>query len=347
MDSFGILYSVRNANHTVDPSPVEVTVELHMNYLKTVKHSLNRFRKGYNRCLDIGIMVMPPVKEIEAIYIYFPFQIKIEDVMDLGNAIKDPSLFCTLFNDDFSITNVVEHPLFSEVRPKSDNRQGFWLYTLGKNTYSLQDGIKKGSLLKIEIKELPSEDNFVKINEEKEIKKQKGPGLYFRLRINNIRKSDFYFEEKVTNDIFQSAFSKAEMLDLRVNEIREFDKNVIDDLKKNRFFVTFTKFHFFFIGSSENEQVLGDTNYSDCRLLDSEKWGSYSEDLNNKDKKYLAYHWCKKAKDNECFPTCKVFLRTIYSSINIKKAIEYCLIVIFLGFLGSALCSLLQSLVAI
>lgn len=81
-------------------------------------------------------------------------------------------------------------------------------------------------MIKIELKELPPTGNFV------QGENTKGPGVYFRLRISNLKKNDFYYEERVSNDVFQSAFSKAEMVDIRINEIREFDKEVVDDLRK-------------------------------------------------------------------------------------------------------------------
>lgn len=339
MDSIGILYSKKRDIGTTDPDSKNLEVELHMNYLKTIRY--NKYinvRSGYNRYLDIGIMVLPPIKNLDAIYIYLPFFVSKEDISDLGERIKEPSLFCTLFNGDYTITNVSEHPLFHEVRPKSDNKSVFWLYILGDNTYSISR-LKKGTLIKIELKELPSTLNFVQGDD------NMGPGLYFRLRISNLQKDEFYYEEKVSNDVFQSAFSKAELVDIRVNEIREFGKDVIDDLRKDKFFVVFSKFHFFFLGSSENEQVTGNVNFHDCRLLDTDKWVNYESAIKYGKKKYLAYHWSNKKQDKASFRTCNIFLRTIYTSLNIKKSIKYCIIVIMLGFLGSILCNLFQNII--
>jgi hypothetical protein len=335
MDSIGILYSKKQNVGTTEPDSKNLEVELHMNYLKTIRYrKYIHVRSGYNRYLDIGIMVLPPVNDLDAIYIYLPFIVSKEDISDLGERIKESSLFCTLFNGDYTIANVSEHPLFHEVRPKSDNKSVFWLYTLGENTYSISN-LKKGTLIKIELKELPSTLNFVQGGE------NKGPGLYFRLRISNLQKDDFYYEEKVSNDVFQSAFSKAELVDIRVNEIREFDKDVIDDLRKDKFFVDFSKFHFFFIGSSENEQVTGNVNFHDCRLLDTDKWVNYESAIKDGKKKYLAYHWSNKKQNLTAFRTCNIFLRTIYTSLNFKKSIKYCIIAVFLGFLGSLLCSVI------
>lgn len=337
MDSIGILYSKRINTQEPDSN---VCVELHMNYLKTIKYfnlgSKPIFRRGYNRYLDIGVMIKPPVKDIEAIYLYLPFVVEESNISDLGESIKDPSMFCTLFNGDYTIQNISEHPLYHEVKPVSGDKELFWLYSLGKNTYSLEK-LVKGSLIKIELKELPPTGNFV------QGENTKGPGVYFRLRISNLKKNDFYYEERVSNDVFQSAFSKAEMVDIRINEIREFDKEVVDDLRKNRHFVNFDKFHFFFIGSSENEQVAGNVGFHDCRLLDSSKWKNYEDAINDKRKKYLAYHWSIK-NNGTAFTTCNVFLRTIYSSLNFKKSFKYCLIVIILGFIGSYLCNMVQSI---
>lgn len=147
MDSIGILYSKRVNTQEPDSN---VCVELHMNYLKTIKYfnlgTTPIFRRGYNRYLDIGVMIKPPVKDIEAIYLYLPFVVEESNISDLGESIKDPSMFCTLFNGDYTIQNISEHPLYHEVKPVSGDKELFWLYSLGKNTYSLEK-LVKGSLI--------------------------------------------------------------------------------------------------------------------------------------------------------------------------------------------------------
>lgn len=143
---------------------------------------------------------------------------------------------------------------------------------MSQSTYKIES-LTKGTLVTVKINELPPIDNMVLPQN------CNGPGLYIRFRVTELNEGEFYFVEKINNDIFQSAFSKSDMVDLRINERREFDKDVYDDLKKDRYFLDFKKFHFFFIGSSENDKVSGNTAYQDCRLWDNERWFSYHESI--------------------------------------------------------------------
>lgn len=120
MACIGILYTLHRTD--INDAPVaNPTAELHINYLKTI--SSTSFRKNYDRSLDIGIMLNDNVRDIESLCIYFPF--KVTKIEDLVEKIKDPALFCTLFNGDFTICNITEHPLFYEVRPNDNSRIPF------------------------------------------------------------------------------------------------------------------------------------------------------------------------------------------------------------------------------
>lgn len=65
------------------------------------------------------------------------------------------------------------------------------------------------------------------------------------------------------------------MIDFRINEAREISPKVYEEITKDKTFLPFSKIHFFFVGSSEDEQIVGNTNFKDCRLLDYERWQSY------------------------------------------------------------------------
>ena len=59
---------------------------------------------------------------------------------------------------------------------------------------------------------------------------------YFRFRINNINKQDVKFiqEYKPKNTFFQSIFTATEVIDLRVNEKRNFTLSLIEKIKKKK-----------------------------------------------------------------------------------------------------------------
>ena len=325
MESIGILYELKKSD-IADPLG-NVTADLHINYLKTQSNNYLLCKK-YNRSLDIGIMLLDRVADIKSISIYFPFKLYENDVEDLGEVIREHNLFCTLFNGDYVISNIPNSPLYYKVEPITANQDAFLLCVLEKNTLRIDRSLQIGTLLTISIADIPT--GML-------LRKNGFPGLYFRLRIKNLSKDMFFYEDNISNDIFQSAFSKSELVDFRINEMREFDRTIIDDLKKDRYFVSFRKFHFFFIGSSENEEVQGNVNYVDTRLLDPQRWADYEESIRKAKVRYIAYHWCKKADESQVLQQCSVFLRTKYRSMNALKVVVYCIVVILLGFVGSLL----------
>ena len=86
----------------------------------------------------------------------------------------------------------------------------------------------------------------------------------------------------------------------------------------------------------------GNSNYNDCRLLDSGRWKPYLFGLDLSKRKCIAYHWSFKAtSSSELLDKCNIFLRTVYKSSNIKKILVYSSVVVGLGVLGSLISSLI------
>lgn len=332
MNSIGILYTMKASSK---PRDKRVTAELHVNYWKVPK-------KGgdYNRFLDFGVMINQVAHEIDSFFFYFPFSVNATDITDLGEKLRDSNLLCTLFNMDMQVQNINSSPSYSLVNPKRGNneRHSFWLYELGSSNFQVQELKSGGILLGIKIKAQPKGNQINKENTD-----TINRNLYFRFRVNNLPQNSIFSEEPISNDFIQSAFSRTEMMDLRINEIREMDKKVFEDITEGRNFLNFTKFHFFFVGSSEDERIEGNTSYKDCRLIDSNRWNAYMNGYTNSNKKCIAYHW-KKTPDAgfDSFTRCNVFLRTIYSSLSKRKLAKYCGVILLLNFLACVIFEFLK-----
>ena len=325
MNSLGILYTMK-ASATPRMNS-KVTAELHVNYWKVPKQG-----GSYHRFLDFGVMINQVAHEIDSISFYFPCQIHGGDITDLGGKLKDSSLLCTLFNMDMQVQNISSSPSYSMVTPKgTSDRHSFWLYELGPTNFQVSSVKSGGTLLSIIIKSQPKSANQINRASTDTINRN----LYFRFRVKNIPVNSIFSEEQISNDFLQSAFSRTEMMDLRINEIREMDKKVFEDITEGRNFLTFSKFHFFFIGSSEDEKIEGNTLYNDCRLIDTNRWKAYMNEFANESKKCIAYHW-KRVQDSPDKPIikCNVFLRTIYSSLNWKKVFKYCGVIVILNIIA-------------
>lgn len=325
MSCIGVLY--RTKAEKSPNSNTSVGVDLQANYWKLPKRYW-----GYWRFLDLGALIYD-AKDIESLLFYVPFKVSPDDLADLGNVLVKDNLLSVLFNESYKIEDDPDIPGYHYASVvHDDNKPKFWIYSLSSANFVIHD-LSVGSLVEVVIKTKPK----INIGIQNAESKNDNYNLFIRFRIKNIPENGLGYIESVSNDFFQSAFSKTEMLNLHINAIGEIDEDDYKELASKYSFVEFKKVHFFFVASSEEETVYGATNYSDSRLLESKKWKLYIGDNNPQGKKCLAYHWKKTGN----LSSCNIFLRTVYSSANIVKIIKYSIVVLFLGILASCIASFL------
>ena len=312
MNSIGIFYKLRDTA-TPRGTSDKITADLHVNYWRIPeKHG------KYKKYLDFGILLNERARDLQSISFYFPFKISKESVSDLGGAIKDSEILCSLFNDEYTIRNIPNSPSYYFAHASNGVNKSFWLYLLGENNFSIDTNIPNGSLLVIKILSIPRENGGIQnVNEVTQQKRN----LYFRFRISVFPENVLSFEEKISNDLLQSAFSKTEMVDFRVNEIREMSPKAYEAVSKMGNMLEFSKIHFFFIGSAQDEQVVGVSDYKDCRLLNPERWNRYINEQKNT-RNLIAYHW-KWQPDNKDIQATKkrynIFGVQIYKMVDRYK----------------------------
>jgi len=320
MSCIGVLYK----SEKVSPQePVDrLSTDLHINYWK-----LPRKCCGYNRFLDFGLFVNN-ANDINSLQFYLPFHIEKSNLTDLGNTMAKDNLLSVLFNEKYKIETFPDAPEYKHASSMSSEnpKPDFWLYCLSNTDFDVEK-LSKGTLIKVSIKTKPPE---VK-NKPREDEHESSYNLYIRFRIRNLLENQLGFLESVSNDFFQNAFSKTEMVNMYINSLEEFDENDYKTLVSDYSFVSFNKIHFFFVGSSKDERVLGMTNYTDCRLLDSTKWHPYIGDNNPNNRKCLAYHW----KKDGPVESSNFFFRTVFSNANFWIILKYCLVIVVLGAISS------------
>ena len=323
MSCIGVLYnSVANQN----PNPDEkVMADFQINYWKLPKRHW-----GYTRFLDLGVLLYD-AKDVSSILFYVPFKISETQLSDLGKVLANDNLLSILFNEPFKVENDPNIRDYRYATSTGEKKQAFWIACLASTDFKVYP-LVHGTLVEVLFKTKPTAQKGIKKAAEE---KKENYNIYIRIRISNLSDVSLSYIESVSNDFFQSVFSRTEMMNLHVNAIGEFDEEDYKDLVSQHSFVAFNKVHFFFIGSSEEETIIGTTTYTDNRLLDSKKWTPYIGDNNPQDRKCLAYHW-KKTGPTE---SCNIFLRTVYSSANLWKILKYSAIVVLLGALGSFLAS--------
>lgn len=327
MNSIGILYALKNST---EPRQMNVSAELHVNYWKVP------MRNGsYRRFLDFGIFINEVANDINSVSFYFPFTVDAESLRDLGASISKSELLCTLFNNDFVVRNINGSPSYYCILPSanSDNSHPFWLYVLGENNFTVKEVRPYGSIVTVRILSTPKKNGG--IHPAASDKKPKR-NLYFRFRVEDIPVDSIFYEENISNDFLQSAFSKTEMIDFRINEVREMNPKVFEEITKDKTFLPFSKIHFFFVGSSEDEQIAGNTNFKDCRLLNYDRWQSYIGNEYDNKRKLIAYHWSWKGDEKkQTRDKYNIFIKTVYKSIKWKTILKYCSVVFVLSLMAA------------
>ena len=107
------------------------------------------------------------------------------------------------------------------------------------------------------------------------------------------------------------------MIDFRVNEIRDLNHDLLEQIKEERI-LSIQKQHFFFICSKDEELIGNHQPFLSCRNLENYKWDDYVGNKKINKQTYLAYHW--KEKEVESVST---LIKTKYEKNNWKTIAKY------------------------
>lgn len=318
-----------NASETQRQEPFEEKDELHINIWKVQQGHLFLKSKLY---IDFGIMTSFRTDEM---YLYLPFQI-VGKPIDLGKKLQDNrDMLCTVFNENllnetqtnncYSLVSASDNPDFSS----------FYLFQLGNGNITTEvqeEENEKGTYIKIMRNGWhDNQKDYEKTDWDKKV--------YMRLRIEVEEIKEIVHSEFVSNDLFQAAFSKVNLYDIRVNEIREIHPKVTEKMRSEGFeLCKFKKIHLFYMADSrekvENESPLK----SDSRILEEGKWIDYepSNDLHHAI--FLAHHWkkCKK-EDEKPIDRFSLFFSTIYPHMHWAHLTAFLCVIVILGWLGGML----------
>ncbi len=272
-------------------------VELHFNLWKLPNGN------SHIRFLDIGIK-LKNTTNIEELKLYFPTIIKKEDFEDIVEKfISKPDLVSAIFNENYKVVSDGTSKLF-QIKDSKDEFV-FNIYKTGKDDIKWEEKYS-GTILSISI---PQQDNEI----------------YFRFRIKGNFIDSISSKSIPTNAIFDSAFTEIEMIDFRVNEIRDLDTSLLEEMHRDNKF-QIAKQHFFFICSNNEEVIASHQPYISCRNLENYRWNDYVglEDIENQI--FLAYHWKKEKIDYS-----NILIKTKYEKNNWKTIITYMLGALFIG----------------
>lgn len=156
---------------------------------------------------------------------------------------------------------------------------------------------------------------------------------YYRFRITGKFIQLISTISKPTNAILESAFSEIEMIDFRVNEIRDLDQDLLERIR-GEILLRIKKHHFFFICSNEEEVIGNHQPFLSCRNLENYKWNDYVDLRKIDESGYLAYHWNEVDKES-----VSTLIKTKYEKNNWKTIAKF----LFYGFILAVLIELFSN----
>ena len=302
-----------------------------------LKLHVNLWELSSKKCfIDFGIWVKEP-DSIKNIVFTVPFSVKTEDFEDLIPLMADnTSLNNLIFNRDATITS-------SSGLGKNKN-------TLCTLTINTAEKPEKAVLC-------PTSCSQVKVHESRECSEpftiismdiptrvesaEDSPGydsVYFRFRLKSpALKTKLLSPIERKNSGFESAFTKTEIIDFKINEIRNIDMRMQSELPKESSFAKIERVDFFVMEPAENEVANMGKN-AECRNLE-EEWSKYLH-MDVPLSHMLAYQWTKKAKTDVegrdgTFTSYSQLVKVTYSSTNWRTLLCYSAAVILLSIIAT------------
>lgn len=329
---------------------------------------------------DFGLMIYD-VRDIENIYVYCPFEVKVEEVKDLGGCIIDNQILVgAIFNENYRICSGEPRRLLVQnlsgeclcragmVRPDSiSNLKNVELATSesqARDTGSnAEDKIAEQSNKKFIIYSLDiNNDLKVKYIEEagyrgtrlslsvKEILTgQYGENIkgvhqyYFRLRVEvDINKLSLIFQRPKTISPLHNAFITSQVIDFRLNDLRSCTALVRDEFAKGAHF-SIQRVHYLLLRKTTDVFIHQGEKVS-SRLLEKDLWESYIGGLKNS---VVAYHFKEKIDDGplskrKSINDYSILTRFEFECFNARKIVGYFYIALYIGVISSSLTTVLQ-----
>jgi len=281
--------------------------------------------------LDIGIL-FKEARPIRELFLYVPRIVKRDQVQDLSQLLKHAATLSAVFNETLEVGN--ERPGSFDVQKNGE--VAFRIFSLD---------LDNPAQASIEV--LPEEDGqsgtVVRLGGEI-ISQISGVGdHYIRLRValsGNL--SDMLVSRIEPSDrLFLSSFYRMQMIEFRLNEKRNFSKELRERQKSGRAPVI-SAVHYFLVRDLSVEMVQSHATFRKMRRLEPRLWDNYLSGLGRpKPEDMIIYHWRDIAESGK---TVEDFVALASFREAGNNLWLYIAAIIFLGAIGSGTQSLLSSL---
>ena len=315
----------------------DTTAECHFNVWKVESRC---FFSATTFFFDIGLKIS---SKVESVYAYIPFDFEENEYQfDLAKKLQDCNqLLCTVFNADYK-SEVGQGESITKVLDQG-NKVQFYLMSLGSTKFKVELFKKTNGTI----------GKLLKINLKRNIDLEEKAPIYIRFRLKAKKNQAIAISEHISNDFLQAAFSKIDLFDFRINEIRNINQDVMDRMRNDGYKTFyFDKVHLFYMADSREVIYNGSSLKQDARLLEQEFWFPYLPGDCRKTN-FIAYHWKKRNPIDELkidgskidktqkflkFPDYRIFFSSIYPRNQKIRLLVYLFVVILLSWSGSMLC---------
>lgn len=307
MRSFAIWYKEKNENSN------KAVADVHVNLIESTKRE-----KWY---VDFGIKVHD-IQNVSKIFLFCPFYIaNTDEIHDLVK-VMDTRLLKALFNENLSVVEGLAKRRKVSFSGSGEEKSPFILYELDKNNEIelkyIGDDDGQGTIIIIDT------DDILKATQE--LPDDGCTQYYFRFRMGIPDRGSELINHEIEGVAIASCnFTKTEIIDFRLNNIRSIGDNAQNEMYKGKVF-KFESIHLLILKRAK-DLLMYPSESPSTRMLEAELWHDYLKledgtDIND----LVAYHFKKKDKDG---PISEYNVLARFSSTTIPK---YALVV-FLLFL--------------
>ena len=203
--------------------------------------------------IDFGLKITE-VNKVKEVFIYFPFEIRENDIIDLGCKFSEAKMLTGIFNENYVAKIENKNIVVSDYKTE---KVVFAIYQIDTH------------------KDVKFEPNYKGVIMSFKIKPYSGYNRYFRFRILPKKYGTFIEHYQPKNSFFESAFTETELLDFRVNERRNQELSLIETTTENARF-EIEDINFFVMSPIQDEVTADGINLVYKRQLEAGNfWKEY------------------------------------------------------------------------
>lgn len=289
MNSFALWFE------SADQNDSEFIADVHFNLWNL------HYKKAKPPFLDVGIKVYEPQK-YSKVHFYVPWIVNKEEVVDLGQYLKSAEMLCTIFNDDFVLSQEPQSKIITALN--SNSKQEINIYCLDIDSDVSIEHSYGGTIISFS---RPDSLN----GESTE---------YYRFRLTSEHFSRIIKPYSPKNVFLQSAFSTTEAIDFRFNDYRSLSPSLLEVMRNNASY-KIGKVHFLLVVEADVDLMYAST-VPTARELEKDTWSKYFAYLGGK--QVVAYHWRVKSDDSSrLIENCIMFVKTRVHTCNWQTIATY------------------------